>query len=100
MPKTRVRKLQGTVLGIDKTGEKKKDKEGNAWEKCIFTLELRNLSKRTPKEAMPPELRRKRVKLVRWCRFDWHYRLGVRKTLEPEETEAVIRGEPTSSVYW
>jgi hypothetical protein len=100
MPKARVRKLQGVVLGVDKTREKKKDMEGNTWEKCIFTLELKGFSKRTPNEVMPPELVGKKVKLVRWCCFDWHYRLGVRKTLEPEETEAVIKGEPKSSVYW
>jgi hypothetical protein len=96
----KIRKLQGTVLSVDKTGEKKKDLEENVWEKCIFTVELKGFSKRTPEEVMPPELVGKKVKLVRWCCFDWHYKLGARKTLEPDETEAVIKEEPTSSVYW
>jgi hypothetical protein len=42
----------------------------------------------------------KEVKLVRWCCHDWHYKTGVKKTLEPDETEAVLKGEPTSTVYW
>ena len=95
-----IRKLQGIVLDIEKTGEKKKDEEGNLWEKCIFNLELSGFSRRTPKEVIPPKLKGKKVKLVRWCCFDWHYKLGVRKTLEPDETEAVMKGEPTASVYW
>lgn len=92
--------LQGTVLDIEKTGEKKEDEEGNLWEKCIFSLELTGFSKRTPKEVVPSGLEGKKVKLVRWCTFDWHYKTGVRKTLEPDETEAVIQGEPTDSIYW
>jgi len=98
--KEETRKLQGIVLDIEKTGDKKKDKEGNLWERCIFNLELSGFSKRTPKEVMPSKLRGKKVKLVRWCCFDWHCKLGVRKTLEPDETDAVMKGEPTASVYW
>lgn len=95
-----VRMLQGTVLNVEKTGEEKKDEEGNIWRKCVFNLELTGFSKRTPKEVMPSGLKGKRVKLVRWCCFDWHYKLGVRKTLEPDETEAVMSGEPTPTVFW
>ena len=100
MTGAKVRKLQGTVLSIEKTGEKKKDEEGDVWEKCIFTVELTGFSKRTPKEVIPPELKGKKVRLVRWCCYDWHYKLGVRKTLEPDETEAVIKGKLIASVYW
>jgi len=98
--KTRVKKLQGKVLSIEKTSEKKGDENGNLWEKCIFTVELTGFSKRTPDEVISPELKGKRVKLVRWCCFDWHYKLGVRKTLEPDETEAVIMGKPSATIYW
>ncbi|MEM2135483.1 MAG: hypothetical protein Q6366_002825 [Candidatus Freyarchaeota archaeon] len=98
--KQKIRVLQGTVLNIEKTGEKKKDEEGNIWEKCIFSLELTGFSKRTPHEELPSELKGKKVKLVRWCCFDWHYKTGVRKTLEPEETEAVLKNKPLNSVYW
>lgn len=95
-----MRKLQGIVLDIEKTDEKRKDGEGNLWKKCIFNLELSSFSKRTPKEVMPSKLKGKKVKLVRWCCFDWHYKLGVKKTLEPDETEAVVKGKSTASVYW
>lgn len=98
--KQKIRVLQGTVLSVEKTGETKKDEEGNVWEKCIFNLELTGFSKRTPSEELPSELKGKRVKLVRWCCFDWHYKTGVRKTLEPEETEAVLKNKPLDSVYW
>ncbi|HID91278.1 TPA: hypothetical protein EYP44_04890 [Candidatus Bathyarchaeota archaeon] len=100
MGKPKVRKLQGIVLGIEKTGERREDEEGNVWEKCIFTVEITGFSKRTPDEVIPPELKGRRVELVRWCCFDWHYTLGVRKTFEPDETEAIIKNEPIDTVYW
>jgi len=93
-------KLQGKVLSIKKTGEKKRDEGGNIWEKCVFTVELTGFSRRTPDEAIPPELRGREVKIVRWCCFDWHYKLGVRKTLEQDENEAVIERKPSATVYW
>lgn len=92
--------LQDKVLSIKKTGEKKRDEGGNLWEKCVFTVELTGFSKRTPDEAIPPELRGREVKIVRWCCLDWHYKLGVRKTLEQDETEAAIEGKPSATVYW
>lgn len=45
--KQEIRMLQGTVLEVEKTGETKKDEEGNTWEKCIFSLEL-TASQREP----------------------------------------------------
>lgn len=96
----KARRLQGRVLEVERTGEKKKDEEGNEWERCIFTLELVGFSKRTPEEVLPERFRGRRVKLIRWCCFDWHYKLGVRKTLDPDETEAVLGGRPTETVYW
>jgi len=96
----KIRKLQGRVIDIEKTGESKTDDEGLNWEKCIFTLEITNFSKRTPDEVVPDEIEGKKVKLVRYCCFDWHYKLGVRKTLEPDETEAVLAGKPAETVYW
>jgi len=97
---SQTRKLQGKVLEIRKTAEKKEDEDGNLWEKCIFTVELTGFSKRTPNEVVSPELKGREVRLVRWCCFDWHYKIGIRKTLEPDETEAVIAGKPTATVYW
>ncbi len=96
----KIRKLQGKVLEIEKTGESMKDEEGDKWEKCVFNVELTNFSKRTPDEVIPENIKGKKVKLVRYCCYDWHYKLGIRKTLEPDETEAVLAGNPTRTVYW
>ena len=96
----KIRKLQGTVVDIEKTGEFMTDDEGDKWQRCVFTIELTNFSKRTPDEFIPEDIKGKRVKLVRYCCFDWHYKLGVRKTLEPDETEAVLAGKPAKTVYW
>lgn len=96
----KIRKLQGIVLSVERTGETITDEYGDKWEKCIFTIELTNFSKRTPEEKIPDEIRGKKVKLVRYCCYDWHYKIGVKKTLEPDETEAVLSGKPTETVYW
>lgn len=42
----------------------------------------------------------KKVKVARNCLHDWQYRLEMKKMLEPDETEAVIEGRPSGSVYW
>ena len=96
----KIRRLQGKILDIEKTGDFVLDEEGERWEKCIFTVKLSNFSKRTPEETVPEKLKGKKVKIVRYCCFDWHYKLGVRKTLDPDETEAVLAGKPTKTVYW
>ena len=96
----KIRKLQGKVLDIERTGETITDEYGEKWEKCIFTVELMNFSKRTPDEKIPEGIKGKKVKLVRYCCYDWHYKIGVKKTLEPDETEAVLSGKPTETVYW
>ena len=95
-----MRKLQGIAINVTKTGETMKDKEGDKWEKCIFTVEITNFSSRTPNEALPEGVKGKKVKLIRFCCFDWHLKLGVKKTLDSDETEAVLAGKQTESVYW
>lgn len=95
-----IRKLQGIVVDIERTGEYLTDEEGEKWEKCIFTIELTGFSKRTPNEVLPENLIGKQIKIVRYCLYDWHYKLGVRKTLEPDETEIVLSGKPTNTVFW
>ncbi|MBS7645798.1 MAG: hypothetical protein QW569_04650 [Candidatus Bathyarchaeia archaeon] len=95
-----VRKLRGTVLNVERTGESKIDEDGLRWDRCVFTVRIEGFSKRTPDERLPPGLAGKEVKVVRWCCFDWHYKVGVKKTLEPDETEAVLEGKPTPTVYW
>ena len=97
----RIRRLQGIVESVERTGERIADREGVGWEKCVYTVRLIGFSKRTPGERIPEEgLKGKLIKLVRWAAFDWHLKKGVRKTLELDETEAVLRGEKTSTVYW
>jgi len=100
MSTRRIRKLQGIVESIERTSEKIKDEEGLEWEKVIYTVRLTGFSKRTPDEKLPEHLKDMRVKLVRYACFDWHFKIGVRKTLEPDETEAVLSGVKTDTVYW
>ena len=94
------RKLQGQVVDMTKTGESVTDDEGSKWEKCVFTIELTNFSSRTPNEALPEGIKGKKVNLVRFCCHDWHCKLGTKKTLNPDETDAVLAGKQTEAVYW
>ena len=96
----KTRKLQGTAVDVIKTGESVANDEGESWEKCVFTVELTNFSRRTPNEALPEGVKGKRVKLVRFCYYDWHFKLRVKKTLDSNETEAVLAGKKTETVYW
>ncbi len=96
----KIRKLQGRVIDIERTGKFITDEAGLRWERCIFTIELTGFSRRTPDEVIPEGIKGKKVKLVRYCCFNWHYKLGVRKTLESHETEAVLSGKPTETVFW
>jgi len=93
------RRLKGRVIAIEKTGETIA-RDAETWEKCVFTLEVTRFSKRTPLEVVPSDLKGKKIKLVRHCLYDWHYTLGIEKTLSPEETEAVLQGKPSSTVFW
>jgi len=93
------RRLKGRVIAVEKTGETT-TRDGETWQKCVFTLEVTRFSKRTPSEVVPSDLKGKKIKLVRYCLYDWHYTLGVEKTLNPEETEAILQGKPSSTVFW
>jgi len=93
------RRLKGRVLAVEKTGETA-IREGETWDKCIFTVEITRFSKRTPEEVVPLELRGRRVRLVRHCLYNWHYTLGTETTLTPEETETLLQGKQTSSIFW
>lgn len=86
-------RLQGTVTEISKTGEREKDRDGVEWERCLFTLELKGYSKRTPGLNPPEGVKGRKVKIARYCAYDWHYRIGVTKTLTPDETRQVLSGE-------
>lgn len=82
------RRLQGKVVGLEETGETRIDAEGTTWQKCVFTVEPTGFSSRTSGERLSNRPKRKRVKLIRWCSQDWHQKLGVLKTLDPDEAGA------------
>jgi hypothetical protein len=46
------------------------------------------------------KIKGKQIKLLRWCRFDWHYKIGSLKTFEPDETKTILLEKPTVRVYW
>jgi len=94
------RRLQGTAVNLEETGETRTDDEGTNWHRCIFAVELTGFSSRTPRERLREQSMRKQVKLARWCSQGWHRKLGVLKTLEPDETEAVLKGEKIDTVLW
>ena len=91
--------MKGIVIAVQKTGETA-TVDGETWEKCVFTLEITRFSKRTPNEIVPDSLKSKKVKLVRYCLYDWHYKLGVEKTLKAEETDSLLRGKLSSAIFW
>ena len=93
------KKLKGKLVAVERTGESVK-RAGENWQKCIFTLELTGFSARTPTQQIPVNLKGKKVKIVRYCLYDWHYKLGADKTLEPEETEIILHGKPSDTVWW
>ena len=93
------RKLKGKVVGVNKISEVE-EHEGEKWVKCIFTLRLTGFSGKHSAELVPESLREKEIKLVRYCLYEWHYKLGTEKTLEAEETAAVLTGKPTKTVFW
>ena len=63
------RRLKGRVIAVERTGEAI-IRDGEAWQKCIFTLEVTRFSKRTLLEVVPSDLRGKRIKLLRYCLYD------------------------------
>lgn len=93
------RRLKGRVIAVERTGETI-IRDGETWQKCIFTLEVTRFSKRTLLEVVPDDLRGKRIKLLRYCLYDWHYSLGIEKTLSPDETESLLQGKPSSTLFW
>lgn len=91
--------MKGKVIAVEKTGEVV-TRDGETWEKCTFTIEVTSFSKRTPEEVVPSNTRGKMVKLVRHCLYDWHYRLGIEKTLTQEETESLLQGKQSPTIFW
>jgi len=92
-------RLKGRVLSVEKTDERM-PRETEAWEKCIFMLEITRFSKRTPDQNVPDSLKDRRIKLARYCLYNWHYAQGIEKTLSPEETESLLQGKASSTMFW
>lgn len=86
-----------TSLKLVKQQRIKKETNGK---NAYSPLNLHAFSKRTPNEILPNNIKGKKVKLVRFCSFDWHYKLGVKKTLDFDETEAVLAGKQSETIYW
>ncbi|MBS7656914.1 hypothetical protein KEJ33_03205 [Candidatus Bathyarchaeota archaeon] len=91
-------KLQGKVLNVEKTGDIIR-KDGERWEKCIFTIEITRFSKRTSVEVIPEKFKGKKIKIIRYCCFDWHYRTNVLTTLGVNETDIVLKDKVNGIVY-
>jgi len=92
-------RLQGVVIGVERTNEKR-DFRNKKWRKCVYTIELLSFSKRTKQRQIPDLIQEKKVKLVRYACYDWHYKIGTKKTLTIEETIAVLKGKSTETVFW
>jgi len=91
--------LRGIVVEVKKLGEDRLI-QGKRWEKVIYTVKLVQFSKRESRMKMSEDLKGKEVKVLRFAHDDWHYKTGVSRTLTVEETEAVLKGTPTETVFW
>lgn len=84
-------KLKGIVLNIQETSEKKRDIENIVWKRCILEVRIIGLSKRSRKGELEEEFLKKiigkKVKVTRWCAFDWHYVTGTTITLDLDEVK-------------
>ena len=93
-------RLQCRAVEVDESNDIYEDTDGKVWKKCTFTAEITHFSKRTPSLAVPAAINGKKVKLVRWCSEEWHYRVPVQRTLTRDETEAVLKDRPTTTIIW
>lgn len=82
------------------SGQIMKNADDEKREKCVFIPEPTRLSSRAPAERIPSSLKGEKVKIARYCPYDWHYELDIEKTLEPDETEPVLEGKPSGTMYW
>ena len=94
-----IKRLQGKIIGIVKTGDTFKDAEGRRWERCILKIKLTGFSLRTPDEKLPTELQGKSLIITRFLCHDWHFKIGALETLSPGETESILKGEALDTVW-
>jgi len=78
-------KLRAIVTNVEKTSEKYKNQYDTVWEKYVIEVEIIGASKRFKDEALLQRLMGRRVKITRWCAYDWHCKIGSRITLDVEE---------------
>lgn len=83
--------LRGVVTDAKRTEDFSIDEDGREWRKCLFRVRLSSFSRRTKNRKLPKEIHGKIVDVVRYCTFDWHFRVGRFITLTPEETITVLR---------
>jgi len=93
------RRLKGVVVDVERTDDTR-DFHGEKWRKYVYTVELLSFSKRTKQRQIPDSIKGKRVKLVRYAYYDWHYKIGMKKTLTAEETAAVLKRKPIETAFW
>jgi len=82
-------KLRAIVTNVEKTSEKYKNQYDTVWEKYVIEVEIIGASKRFKDEALLQRLIGKRVKIIRWCAYDWHCKIGSRITLDVEELQTL-----------
>lgn len=83
--------LRGVVTDVKQTEDFFIDEDGREWRKCLISVKLSSFSKRMKNRKLPKEIDGKVVDVVRFCTFDWHFRVGRFITLTPEETSAVLK---------
>jgi hypothetical protein len=80
-------KLRAVVTNVEKTSEKYRDQYDTVWEKCVVEIEIIGASKRFKDETLLQKLTGRRAKIIRWCAYDWHCKVGTRITLDVEELQ-------------
>lgn len=83
--------LRGVVTDVKRTEDFFIDEDGREWRKYFFSVRLSSFSKRAKNRKLPKEIDGKVVDVVRYCTFDWHFRIGRFITLTPEETITVLK---------
>jgi hypothetical protein len=80
-----VSKLRAIITNVEKTSEKCKDQYDTVWEKCIIEVEIIGASRRFKNKAFLKKFMNRKVRITRWCAYDWHCKVGSKITLDAEE---------------
>jgi hypothetical protein len=82
-----VSKLRAIITNVEKTSEKYEDQYYTVWEKCIIEVEIIGASKMFEDEALLKKFMNRKVRITRWCAYDWHCKVGSKITLDAEEIQ-------------